>query len=97
MEYSKLGLFKKTFKTTTKKYLKNSKLKFILTDTTNKNNKQSTEINKRNPYYKNKKILKISTLTNELGIPINVSIYDGNKHDTKCLNEDIDSLGRFIV
>ena len=37
---------------------------------------------KRNSYYKNKKGIKISTIVNEVGVPISIDIDSANKHDS---------------
>lgn len=88
-EYCKYNLFQKLFNKLVKTYLEDSEIDFLLTDTTNVFNKLSIECSKGNPYYKNKKVIKVSAITDSTGIPLNVSVYDGNNHDSKCLQNDI--------
>lgn len=81
-------------------------LNIRITDTTSIHNKYGIEGAKYNGHKKGKKITKISLITNENGIPIDVNVYDGNKNDGKILEEqlkdgsvllkDIDDLNKNI-
>lgn len=88
-EYCKMKLFKKLFNALIENYLSDIESDFLLTDTSNAYNKQCIELGKGNPYHKNKKSVKISAVTDIKGIPLNISVHEGNKHDTKCFKDDI--------
>lgn len=88
MDYSKNNFFKKLFDSSIKEYInKNHHLSLISVDTSNISNKQSIEINSRNPYYKNKKSIKISAITDNKGSPLSLSINESNIHDVKCFDK----------
>jgi len=91
-EYCKYNLFEDTFNTTIDKYLNGNSFNLLLTDTTNIYNKQSVEVTNKNPYHKNKRSIKVSAITDGYGIPLNINVYDGNMHDSKCIIKDIDDI-----
>ena len=81
-------IFKMTYTDLLKKYLRkktNKKLSLIYTDTSVINNKYNSDTVKRNKYYKNKKVAKLSIITDYNGIPIGVKMYSGNQNDGKIL------------
>jgi transposase len=93
MEYSKNKIFKRLFDLAKLNYLLSEPdTNTILADTTNIVNKQSIEINHRNHYNKNKKTIKISAITDNKGSPLHISVMDGNVHDMKCFDKDIDEF-----
>ena len=88
-EYCKKGLFKSLFKNSIKEYLCTNameKTQIISIDSTTIFNKNCNEIESRNPYYKNKKCAKITAIVDAIGTPINLSVDDGIKHDSKLFN-----------
>jgi transposase len=58
-----------------------NKLKYVYIDTSIISNKYGIDKVKRNKYYKNKKVSKISIITLSKGIPFNVKLYSGNRND----------------
>jgi hypothetical protein len=94
-EYSKMKLFKRLFKRSIKEYLctkSMEKTKLISVDSTNIFNKNCIELKNRNPYYKNKKCIKLSTTVDSLGSPLSITINDSNNHDCKLFNEVFDKM-----
>ena len=94
-EYCKKGLFKTLFKNSIKNYLctdSMEKIQIMSIDSTTIFNKNCNEIESRNPYYKNKKCAKISAIVDANGTPINLSIDEGIKHDSKLFNEVFDVI-----
>ena len=88
-------IFFKTYHKILGKYLKTkqkSKNKIIImTDTSFIINR--TGINqKRNKYCRNKKCTKLSSITDENGIPLNILIFDGNKNDITCFIKQINFI-----
>jgi hypothetical protein len=92
MEYSKINLFKLFFDDLVKECLNKNDCKCLLTDTTSINNRNSYEIKGKNPYFKNKKVLKISTITNNKGTPLCIFLHESNEHDSKCFTEDFNKF-----
>ena len=66
-----------------------TKLKHQYTDTSVIANKYGCDKVGRNKYYKNKKITKLSIITDEQGIPISVKLDAGNIHDSKIMTEQL--------
>ena len=90
---SSLNIFASTYKQLLKKYFKktpNKKLRIIMTDTTFIANKNGSDKCRRNKYMKNKKVMKVSLITDLYGIPIYVDTFSGNIHDSKILFEQLD-------
>jgi len=82
------NIFESTYKELLKKYIKKNKNKnfqYILTDTTTIYNKYNTDTAKRNKYFKNKNVIKISVITDQNGIPISIYVCSGNDHDSKIV------------
>ncbi len=78
-----------------KKYIKkstNKKLEYVYTDTTVVYNKLNKDKAKRNAYFKNKKVIKLSLLTDSKGITLNSLIESGNEHDSTVYKNQIKSL-----
>jgi transposase len=59
------------------------------TDTSTIYNKYNTDLVKRNKINKNKKVIKISIITDFYGIPLNIQIYSGNVHDSNILEQQL--------
>ena len=81
----KIGAYNELMELCQKSYFKKnktSKLKYQSIDSSFVKNKYGTEMVKRNTYYKNKKGIKISTIVNEVGVPISIDIDSANKHDS---------------
>jgi len=98
IKLNKYKIFELSYLDNLKKYLKKSKkkkLEYVYTDTTTVYNKLNKDKAKRNAYFKNKKIIKISLITESNGITLNCLIESGNYNDSiiyqnqiKSLNED---------
>ena len=89
-----INIFKDTYIEMLKKYIKkspNKKLKITLSDTSTIYNKYNIDTVKRNAYYKNKKVIKISVITDKYGIPIHIEIYSGNENDINILNKQLNN------
>ena len=83
------NLIEDCYKSKLKEYLKVrpvTKMKEQHTDTTNIPNKYGSENVGRNKCCKGKKITKISTITDSIGIPVSVRTYEGNRHDSEIPN-----------
>ena len=97
IKLNKYKIFELSYLNNLKKYLKkskNKKLEYVYTDTTtiyNKLNKDKDKA-KRNAYFKNKKIIKISLITDSNGITLNCLIESGNFHDSTIYKNQIQSL-----
>jgi len=46
----------------------------------------------RNKYFKYKKVMKLSLITNEKGIPLNIDLFKGNLNDVNIFNKQLDKL-----
>ena len=81
---SKENIFSDSYKFLLNKYLKqnNKKITSIYTDTTTVLNKYNTDCVQRNKYFKNKKVMKISIISDSFGIPLNMSFNKGNLHNS---------------
>lgn len=98
IKLQKHKIFELSYIDNLKKYLKkstNKKLQFVYTDTTTIYNKLNKDKAKRNAYFKNKKIIKVSLITDSNGITLNSLIESGNYNDSiiyqnqmKKLNEN---------
>lgn len=65
------------------------KLNMRSTDTSVVYNKLGEECVGRNKYYKNKNCTKISLICDSNGIPLDTKIYEGNKHDSTILYDQL--------
>ena len=89
-EYCNMNCFKNLFKNSIKEYLctkSMEKTKLISIDSTNIFNKNCIELDNRNPYYKNKKCIKVSSAVDANGSPLSITVNDSNNHDCKLFNE----------
>jgi len=92
MKLNKFKIFESTYKDLLNKYLSKSKnkIKQIYTDTFyNKYNIDNVE---RNKYFKNKKVMKLSLITNQKGFPLNIDLFKGNLNDINIFNKQLDKL-----
>ena len=88
----KFNVFESTYIQLLQKYITkspNKKLKYRLTDTTNIYNKKCKIHTAYNKKAGNKKILKVSMITDVNGIPYNIKIYDGNRYDSVILSRHL--------
>ena len=92
--YCKIGVYEELHNINLKKYLESHKnnSKYLSLDSTFISNKQGIEKIGRNVYYKNKRGRKLSAIVDSKGIPINLHITNGNKHDSKNAPKIIDKL-----
>ena len=85
------NIFKLTYIELLKKYIKRTpakKLKIIYTDTSCIYNSFGNDpILRRNKYFKNKKALKLSIITDNKGVPIMVDLFPGTQYDSKIICE----------
>lgn len=80
-------IFKKTYYSLIKEYLKNKKLSVFSTDTSiigNVCGVHELDKNKlrRNKYFKNKFCFKLSGICDEVGVPLHILVENGNTHDS---------------
>lgn len=77
-----------------KKYFtkgKNNKLRYRYTDTSFINSRNGGESVKHNKFFGRKKCCKLSLITDKYGIPFNISLYNGNIHDSTILLDQLNS------
>ena len=90
IKLNKINLFKDTYIELLKKYLiktKNKTLKSLYTDTTFIVNKKGIDNKARNKYMKNKNCNKVSIITDNNFIPIDIQIFKGNLNDSNILQQ----------
>lgn len=94
IKLNKFKIFEYTYKDLLNKYLSKSKnkIKQIYTDTSTFYNKYNIDNVERNKYFKNKKVMKLSLITNEKGIPLNIDLFKGNLNDINIFNKQLDKL-----
>jgi len=94
MKLNKFKIFESTYKDLLNKYLSKSKNKInqIYTDTSTFYNKYNIDDVERNKYFKNKKVMKLSLITNQKGIPLNINLFKGNLNDINIFNKQLDKL-----
>jgi hypothetical protein len=93
--YSKLGVYDELYKYNLNEYClktKNSYSKYLSMDSTFIVNKNGTEKIGRNIYYKNKRGRKITAIVDSKGIPLNIHITSGNKHDCRIAPKIINQV-----
>lgn len=88
-EYIKNNYFNKLFNECIKEFVERNpkELEMISIDSTGTFNKQSIELNCRNPFYKNKKSTKITAIVSTNGLSLSVTVSDSNRHDTKLFQK----------
>lgn len=93
-EYIKLGIYDQLYKSSVKKYLKKCmKNTFRLSaDSTFIFNKLCKDVTGRNPYYKNKRSIKISTIVDDNKVPLSISIGQANIHDSDLIHGNLDQI-----
>jgi len=94
MKLNKFKIFESTYKDLLNKYLSKSKnkIKQIYTDTSTFYNKYNKDNVERNKYFKNKKVMKLSLITNQKGIPLNIDLFKGNLNHINIFNKKLDKL-----
>lgn len=95
IKLNKYNIFENTYIDIIKRYLKKAtrgKLKYIYTDTTTVYNKLNSDKVKRNKYFKNKNVIKLSFITDVNGVVINSLIESGNKHDSTIFINQINDI-----
>lgn len=94
IKLNKFNIFESMYKNLLIKYLSKSKnkIKQIYTDTSTFYNKYNIDKVERNKYFKNKKVMKLSLITNEKGIPLNIDLFKGNLNDINIFNKQLDKL-----
>ena len=94
IKLNKFNIFESTYKNLLIKYLSKSKnkIKQIYTDTSTFYNKYNIDKVERNKYFKNKKVMKLSLITNEKGIPLNIDLFKSNLNDINIFNKQLDKL-----
>ena len=94
MKLNKYKIFESTYNKLLNKYLSKSKNKItqIYTDTTTFYNKYNIDKVDRNKYFKNKKVMKLSLITEQNGIPLNVDLYKGNYNDANIFKNQLIKL-----
>lgn len=97
IKLNSFNIFESTYKNLLNKYLNKNKIKHVYTDTSTFYNKYNIDKVERNKYFKNKKVLKLSLITNECGIPLNVDLYKGNLNDSNIFNKQLDNLNKTVI
>jgi transposase len=90
-EYVKLGVYDELYKINLKKYLRKNKkrfLKYLSMDSSFVENINGINKIGRNIYYKNKQGRKITAIVDSKGIPLNICLSEGNKHDCSIFKEN---------
>lgn len=93
--YVKIGVYDKLYRTNINRYIDNNNkknIKVLSMDSTFINNKNGTEKLGRNIYYKNKKGIKVTSIVDKKGIPLNIHLSSGNKHDARIAPKIINKL-----
>lgn len=93
VKLSKFNVFEKTYILLLNRYVKLAPYKIFkirTTDTSTIINKYGKNIATRTPFCK-KKMIKLSLITFENGIPYNVKLTTGKDNDAKILNEQLDT------
>ena len=72
------------------------KLKYLYTDTTCIKNKYGSELVKYNGH-KKMNCTKVSFITDSNGIPINVGIFSGSKHDSQIFIEQLNNKMLMVI
>ena len=91
-EYLKYNLYSEFYESILEEYLKNHDVKYLSIDSTIINNKNCTELVKHHPCNKNRKGIKISTIVDDIGSPLNTFIMESTNHDTKIAQNNINEL-----
>ena len=92
MKLNKFKIFESTYKDLLNKYLSKSKNKIKQIYTSTFYNKYNIDNVERNKYFKNKKVMKFSLITNQKGIPLNIDLFKGNLNDINIFNKKLDKL-----
>ena len=93
--FKKKNVFKKVYKLLLNKYFKKNKygkLKYQLIDSSSIKNQFGVDKIGRNKFYKNKKIMKLSLVTDVNGIPISVLLEKGTKYDSTFVDDHLNDL-----
>jgi hypothetical protein len=99
IKLNKINLFKSTYMELLKKYLirtKNNTLKSLYTDTTFIVNKKGINEKARNKYMKNKYCNKVSIITDNKFIPIDIQMFKGNLNDSNILQQQFINIDHFM-
>lgn len=88
-EYLRYDLYSNFFNDSLKKYLKTHKLKHLNMDSSFLNNKNCTELKKRQPINKNRKAVKLTVIADDSGSPLTCSIAESTENDCKSGNQEI--------
>lgn len=96
MKLNKYKVFEFTYKNLLKKYLSKfkNKIKQVYADTSTFYNKCNEDKVERNKYFKNKKVMKLTLITDQNGIPLNVDLYKGNLNDINIFNDQLTKLNK---
>jgi hypothetical protein len=99
IKLNKINLFKSTYIELLKKYLiktKNNTLNSLYTDTTFIVNKKGINEKARNKYMKNKNCNKVSIITDNKFIPIDIQIFKGNLNDSNILQQQFMNIDTYM-
>lgn len=98
IKINKYKIFEYSYCSLLKKYSNKNKrsFKYLLTDTSFIPNKKGKDVIGYNKYYNRKNGTKISMITNEKGIPINIKCYAGNRNDGKILVEQLETNDNLV-
>lgn len=95
-EFIKYKIFDRTLTKIRNRYIKNNMEKNgridVLIDVTIIENKYGTNKIARNKFYKNKKVTKMSLMTDSNGFPLSILFIKGNKHDISTFNNHVKDM-----
>lgn len=95
-EYVEAGVYEMLHMECTRKYINtdnnNKNLVYLSTDTSFVQNKNCTEIETRNKFYRGKKGLKKSTIVDKIGVPLSIDVNKGSIHDSQLFEKTFENI-----
>ena len=95
LQYCKWGIYDCLYNIILKFYYENNKfekIKYQSIDTTFVRNLYGSEMKGMNVQYKSKNGLKVSYITDKIGVPISIAMAGGNEHDCKIAKQQINEF-----
>ena len=92
MKLIKYNVIQDTFKATVAQYMVKHKVTTFITDTSLVANKNGSDNVSYNPQLAKHKSTKISVISDDKGIPLDINIYSSNMNDSKILNMHLDTF-----
>jgi hypothetical protein len=92
MKLIKYNVIQDTFKATVAQYMVKHKVTTFITDTSLVANMNGSDKVSYNPQLAKHKSTKISVISDDKGIPLDINIYNSNMNDSKILNMHLDTF-----